>query len=106
MTPAAPSLLPGQRFGLSSKSVFIGQLHDKGGNVIKLKQEYMVADQTDASELPTKFSAEDFQQIYKRNFEKSQVAVHRVLSLIYIFTNVIPQWTEGRWAGRKLVTLW
>ena len=76
----------GQSFG-AAKSVYFGQQHDAiTGGVRQLFTEFVVRERADLQQLPINFTVEDFAGIYKRNFANSEVTVHRVLSLVYIFS--------------------
>ena len=76
----------GQSFG-SAKAVYFGQEHDPStGHLKRLFTEFAVQTRADLEDLPVNFTTEDFARIYKRNFERSGVSVHRVLSLVYIFS--------------------
>jgi hypothetical protein len=76
----------GQSFG-SAKSVYYGQEHDPiTGRLQRLFTEFALETRSDLEDLPVNFTTEDFSAIYKRNFARSGVSVHRVLSLVYIFS--------------------
>lgn len=75
----------GQSFG-NAKSVFFGQEHDPvSGGISRIFSEFSLREASDLGSLPTRFTTEDFSAIYKRNFARSNVAVHRMISLVYLF---------------------
>lgn len=79
------SIYFGQSFG-SAKAVFFGQEHHPTtGEITKLFSEFSVDEAGDLEALPRRFTTEDFEGIYKRNFSNSKVVVHQVISLVYLF---------------------
>lgn len=75
----------GQSFG-NAKAIFFGQEHNPDtGEISKLFTEYEVTEASDLEALPRRFTTEDFAGLYKRNFERSKIAVHQVISHVYLF---------------------
>jgi hypothetical protein len=80
------SIFFGQSFG-GARAVYFGQEHDgDSGELTRLYTEFKVEEPGDLQALPLRFTTEDFAAIYKRNFAKSNVAVHRLVSLVYFFS--------------------
>jgi hypothetical protein len=80
------SIFFGQSFG-GARTVYFGQEHDgEAGEITRLFTEFAVKEKSDLRAIPLRFTTEDFAAIYKRNFARSNVAVHRVVSLIYFFS--------------------
>ena len=85
-TSSSFSLFFGQSFG-SARTVYFGQEHDEDtGHLSRLFTEFKVDELSDLAALPIRFTTEDFAALYKRNFAKSDVVVHRVVSLVYFFS--------------------
>ncbi len=86
----------GQSFG-SARSIYYGQEHDRdSGRLRRLFAEFSLGDRSDLSRLPLNFTQEDFAGLYKRNFERSNVAVHQVISLVYLFSVGLENYAEAR----------
>jgi hypothetical protein len=80
------SIFFGQSFG-GARTVYFGQEHNgEAGEITRLFTEFVVQEPADLQAIPLRFTTEDFAAIYKRNFARSNVAVHRVVSLIYFFS--------------------
>lgn len=75
----------GQSYG-RAKSVYLGQVVDEDGELEQLFQEFPVSSESDAAALPTDWAVSDFQELFKRNFANSNVAVHEIISLVYFFS--------------------
>ena len=80
------SIYFGQSFG-NARAVFLGQEHDPvTGRLERLFTEFELHHQSDLVKLPLHFTTEDFAAIYKRNFARSNVSIHRLQSIVYIFS--------------------
>lgn len=94
-----------QSFG-SSKSIYMGQQVNLDGEVEKLFEEYEIKDAGDIASLPTDFNAADFATIYAANFAKSDVRIHSVVNLIYIWSLGLSSFdNDRRTAGRRWIDL-
>jgi hypothetical protein len=95
----------GQSFG-NAKTLFYGQTHDPvTGEVSQLFTEFELETRSDLATLPVRFTTEDFASLYKRNFERSNVVVHEVVSLVYIFSLGIERYEHDHELARNPLRL-
>jgi len=85
--------------------VFYGQ--DFGEGDYNFSRDVVVRDLGQVRELPTRFTAENFNNVFKANHESTDVSVHSIISIVYLMRRTLDNYERDKVStGRVLRTLY
>jgi hypothetical protein len=99
VTVTANVILEGNRDGRFS--VFYGQDYSNVSRNLTFGAPVEIRRLAQVGQLPTTFFLEDFEDVFFANFEETSVAIHSIISYVYIIRRYMSNYEEQRtiWRG-------